>query len=151
MACFRIACDVEMDGDWKVTSDTTILLGNAETGEVEFTCVFANRQLLRRFAHDINKMVGLKDDFNSALFPVEEDVAPPSPTDSSNSPPVQADADNTASVADDLDLSNEFHDMAVETPLKQGIPTKSPFSEESANTMTSPSEIIDSQFLWGRY
>jgi hypothetical protein len=73
MACFRIECDVEMLGDWRVTNDKTILLGNGEDGEVGFTCTFRDRELLRRFAHDINKMVGLKDDYDSALFPVEEE------------------------------------------------------------------------------
>jgi hypothetical protein len=151
MACFRISCDVEMAGDWRVTNDTTILLGNADGGEVECTLVFANRQLLRLFAHDINKMVGLKDDLNTALFPVEENATPPSPNDSTSSTSPPAEAEATARVAD-LDISSdELDTMTIETPLKQGISKKSPFSEESANTMISPSEIMDSQAVWTRY
>lgn len=155
MSAYRIECEVDGRSDWKVVNDTTIVLGHPEDSQVQFTLVFRNRQHLANFAHDINRMVGLKD--NYTLFPNEpdEDDAPPEepkPTDSPESPPADAKttkAHEDSPGSDDLGSPSDVYQMSIETPIK-GIVKPSPFSEGS-KSYGSPAEQMESQVTWSRY
>jgi hypothetical protein len=155
MSAYRIECDVDGRLDWNVVNNTTILLGHPEDSDVQFTLVFRSRQLLANFAHDINRMVGLTDNYNLFHKETDEDVAPPetpSPSviDLTVSPPTNATEDkNERPMLDDLDLSSEIYRMAIETPIKRII-KPSPFSEGTKSN-TSPSEQMESQAVWSRF
>jgi hypothetical protein len=158
MSAYRIECKVDGRSDWKAVNDTTIILGHPEDSQVHFTLVFRNRQHLANFAHDINRIVGLKD--NYTLFPDEpkddDDVAvdvaeQPKSTDSPESPPANAKTNKDHEDSPDSDNLDSFdaYQMSIETPIK-GIVKPSPFSDGS-KSYGSPAEQMESQAVWSRY
>ena len=142
MASFRIICDVEMHGDWRFTDNMNLLFGDPDETGTGLILKFSDPDLLRDFARQLNTHLGLNNDAVAVAV-----SSAPSVLEAEQRLEAVAEA-----VAED-ELTSSFADcsfdpMTFQTPVKQVIPKKSPFSEDSTTSMNSACEIMESQGVW---
>jgi hypothetical protein len=150
MAAFRLICDVEMHGDWRFTDNMNLLFGDPDETGTGLILKFSDPDLLRDFARQLNTHLGLNND---AAAKAVVSFAP-SVLEDERQAEQRLEAVAEAVAEDELTSSFadcSFDPMTFQTPVKQVIPKKSPFSEDSTTSMNSACEIMESQGVWTDY